>query len=53
MRDHNSDFNKTVLEVIPASWVIRVDGRPTLKEAEVVEEEKEGEGFFSALVYFV
>jgi hypothetical protein len=30
MRDHNADFNKTPLESIPASWVLRVDGRPAV-----------------------
>jgi DNA-binding FrmR family transcriptional regulator len=42
MRDHCADFNKTTPESIPASWVIRVDGRPTLKDTDVEEDDKEG-----------
>lgn len=42
MRDHTADFNKTVLENVPASWVIRVDGRPKL-DPDAEEEDKEGE----------
>ena len=41
MREHTADFNKSVAESVPASWAIRVDGRPPLKEEE--EEVKEGE----------
>ena len=41
MREHTADFNKSVAESMPASWAIRVDGRPAVKEEE--EEVKEGE----------
>jgi hypothetical protein len=41
MRDHNADFNKTPLESIPASWVLRVDGRPAVN-ADADDEDKEG-----------
>ena len=41
MREHTADFNKSVAESVPASWAIRVDGRPAVKEEE--EEVKEGE----------
>ena len=40
MREHRSDFNKAVTEIVPASWTIRVDGRPAIKAE---EEEKESE----------
>lgn len=40
MKDHNEEFNKSVLENIPASWVLRVDGRPA--PANVEEDDKEG-----------
>ena len=43
MRDHTSDFNRTVLESVPASWVIRVDGRPTVQDHVAEEEDKEGQ----------
>lgn len=42
MRDHNADFNKSILESIPASWVVRVDGRVAVQE-DAEEEEKEGQ----------
>lgn len=41
MREHTADFNKSIAESVPASWAIRVDGRPPLKDEE--EEVKEGE----------
>jgi PHD-finger/PHD-zinc-finger like domain len=41
MRDHSSDFNKMVHDTVPASWVIRVDGRPPLQDQVVEEEDKE------------
>ena len=34
MRDQSADFNKPVTEDVPASWVIRVDGRPVPPKAE-------------------
>jgi hypothetical protein len=38
MRDHGSDFNKSELESVPASWVLRVNGRVLLKDNEEEEE---------------
>ena len=41
MRDHTADFNKSVLESVPASWIVRADGRPRI---DPLEEEKDKEG---------
>jgi hypothetical protein len=40
MRDHDEEFNKSVLENVPASWVLRVDGRPVPPDLD--EDDKEG-----------
>ena len=40
MRDHAADFNHSALECVPASWIIRADGRPTVQDE---EEDKEGQ----------
>lgn len=39
MRDQRPDFNKSEEEAIPASWKIKVDGRPTAKPDEEEEQE--------------
>ena len=41
LRDQNLDFNKAVAESVPASWALKVDGRPvpTVDNEEVEEEE--------------
>ena len=51
MKDHTADFNKTVLENVPASWVIRVDGRPKV-DLEAEEEDKDGQEDAVCMVCF-
>ena len=44
MNDRTSDFNINIIENIPASWILKVDGRPKINmEDEEKEKEKEKE----------
>ena len=51
MKDHTADFNKIVLENVPASWVIRVDGRPKV-DLEAEDEDKDGQEDAVCMVCF-
>jgi hypothetical protein len=41
MCDHTADFNKAALESLPASWVVKVDGRPAAAPPDDDEEVQE------------
>jgi hypothetical protein len=43
IRDQKPDFNRLVEEQLPASWTIKVDGRPTPKSEEKLDEKDEQE----------
>lgn len=40
IRDQKPDFNRAVDEAVPASWTIKVDGRPTVKDTAAADEEE-------------